>query len=78
MHVLSQYMSFPSSSPERAGLVPVISLLLQFNKDEVLQATRGAAKESSILWNSRQVKELKIHYQPSSCESLVGGGDEDA
>ena len=45
-------MSFPSSSPERAGLVPVISLLLQFNEEEVMQATSGL---------SRTVKEVKVH-----------------
>ena len=55
-----QYMSFPSSSPERAGLVPVIALLLQFNKEEAIQATSGTMKES-VLWSTRPVKELKIH-----------------
>lgn len=61
-NIILQYMSFPSSSPERAGLVPVISLLLQFSKEEAAQASSGAARES-ILWNTRPVKELKV--QPS-------------
>lgn len=63
-------MSFPSSSPERAGLVPVISLLLQFSKEEVIQATSGGTKES-ILWNSRPVKELKIHMSKGTTKNAA-------
>jgi hypothetical protein len=65
-----QYMSFPSSSPERAGLVPVISLLLQFNSEEVIQATSGVTKES-LLWSTRPVKELKIHHPSKDSTKLA-------
>jgi hypothetical protein len=69
-----QYMSFPSSSPERAGLVPVISLLLQFSPEEALLASSGATKES-MLWSSRPVKELKIHPPSSNISSSTLPGE---
>lgn len=55
-----QYMSFPASSPERAGLVPVISLLLQFSPQEAAQAGGGSAQDSLLWPSSRPAKELKI------------------
>mmetsp|Transcript_658 Transcript_658/g.1525 ORF Transcript_658/g.1525 Transcript_658/m.1525 type:complete len:598 (+) Transcript_658:194-1987(+) len=62
-NIVLQYMSFPPSSPERAGLVPVISLLLQFSEEETVQASSGASKES-LLWSSRPVKDLKVFPTP--------------
>lgn len=58
-------MSFPASSPERAGLVPVISLLLQFSQQEAIQASNGAAQDRSLWGAGRPVKTLAPPPPPS-------------
>ena len=60
-------MTFPISSPERMSLVPVISMLLQFNPKEVIEVDK-ATKDPN--WSMRPVKEIKRSLQTASLASL--------
>jgi hypothetical protein len=56
-NIILQYLSFPSASPERNSLLPVLALLLQFSPAE-LKSVEEASLVSS--WTTRPVKEVKI------------------
>jgi hypothetical protein len=54
-HVVLQYMSFSQRSTERRTLVPVIAMLLQFSRSELLEIDRT---ETDPSWNPKPTKEL--------------------
>lgn len=74
-NVVLQYMSFPTASPERSSLVPVISMLLQFNAAEILVVDKASNASAAIsLWTNtsstgRPVKEVKAIISPSKVSS---------
>ena len=67
-----QYMSFPWQANERRTLVPVIGMLLQFSREELLDIERA---ENDPSWNPKPVKELKRTPVPSkiSMSPVVNG-----
>ena len=54
-NVILQFMTFPIHAPERQSLVPVIGMLLQFDKKEAEQATKATINPS---WEPRLPKEI--------------------
>jgi hypothetical protein len=69
-NVVLQYMSFPVQAPERASLVPVIAMLLQFNVKELAQVEK-ALKEP--FFSQRPVKEVKRALSRASASTALGG-----
>eukprot|EP01041_Mallomonas_annulata_P001349 gene1349-2601_t len=61
-NIVIQFMSFPTNSPERCSLVPVIAMLLQFSVDEVMAIEQSM--KAPLPWSARPVKEVK-HCSPS-------------
>jgi hypothetical protein len=51
-----QYMTFPITSTERASLVPVIGMLLQFNAKEMGEVDKS---QRVPIFGTRPVKEVK-------------------
>jgi chromosome segregation ATPase len=56
-NIVVQYMSFPSQSPEKVSLVPVIAMLLQFSPKEMSDIERAGSNIESI--TTLPVKEIK-------------------
>ena len=55
--VVLQYITFPIQAPERASLVPVISMLLQFTQEETKRATSAT---SNPTWTARSAIEVNV------------------
>ena len=55
--VVLQYITFPIQAPERASLVPVISMLLQFTQEEMKRATSAT---SNPTWTARSAIEVNV------------------